>query len=79
MPARVFVFVYAALELVLGVTTSQSEVAVGGFLMLRYWRSADLAAEVLMPKMVIVSVCARDMPAPREPNPSLRNAPPETP
>jgi hypothetical protein len=29
MPARVFVFVYAALELVLGVTTSQSEVAVG--------------------------------------------------
>ena len=48
MPARVFVFVYAALELVLGVTGSQSGVAhfahlggmVGGFLMLRWWRGA---------------------------------------
>lgn len=48
MPARVFVFVYAALELVMGVTGAQSGVAhfahlggmVGGFLMLRYWRGS---------------------------------------
>ena len=46
MPARVFVFVYAALELFLGVTGSQEGVAhfahlggmIGGFIMLRYWR-----------------------------------------
>jgi len=46
MPARVFVFVYAAIELFLGVTNSQEGVAhfahlggmVGGWLMLRYWR-----------------------------------------
>jgi membrane associated rhomboid family serine protease len=46
MPARVFVFVYAALELFLGVTGSQAGVAhfahlggmVGGYAMLRYWR-----------------------------------------
>jgi membrane associated rhomboid family serine protease len=48
MPARVFVFVYAILELVMGVTGAQSGVAhfahlggmVGGFFMLRYWRGA---------------------------------------
>lgn len=48
MPARVFVVVYAALELFLGVTGTQEGVAhfahlgglVGGFLMLRYWRAA---------------------------------------
>jgi len=46
LPARVFVLVYAALELVMGVTGAQSGVAhfahlggmVGGFIMLRYWR-----------------------------------------
>jgi len=46
MPARVFVLLYAALELVMGVTGAQSGVAhfahlggmVGGFIMLRYWR-----------------------------------------
>ena len=46
MPARVFVLIYAALELVMGVTGAQSGVAhfahlggmVGGFIMLRYWR-----------------------------------------
>jgi membrane associated rhomboid family serine protease len=46
MPARVFVFVYAAIELFLGVTGSQEGVAhfahlggmIGGFIMLRYWR-----------------------------------------
>jgi membrane associated rhomboid family serine protease len=46
MPARVFVFVYAVLELVMGVTGTQSGVAhfahlggmIGGFIMLRYWR-----------------------------------------
>ena len=46
MPARVFVAVYAVLELVMGVTGAQSGVAhfahlggmVGGYLMLRYWR-----------------------------------------
>jgi membrane associated rhomboid family serine protease len=46
MPARVFVLVYAALELVMGVSGAQSGVAhfahlggmVGGFIMLRYWR-----------------------------------------
>ena len=48
MPARVFVVVYAVLELVLGVTGTQEGVAhfahlggmVGGFVMLRYWRSS---------------------------------------
>jgi len=48
MPARVFVLLYAALELVMGVTGAQSGVAhfahlggmVGGYLMLRYWRGA---------------------------------------
>lgn len=47
MPARVFVFVYAAIELYLGVTGSQAGVAhfahlggmIGGFIMLRYWRA----------------------------------------
>ena len=46
MPARVFVLIYAVLELVMGVTGAQSGVAhfahlggmVGGFIMLRYWR-----------------------------------------
>jgi membrane associated rhomboid family serine protease len=46
MPARVFVFVYAAIELYLGVTGTQAGVAhfahlggmLGGFLMLQYWR-----------------------------------------
>jgi membrane associated rhomboid family serine protease len=48
MPARMFVFVYAVLELVMGVTGTQSGVAhfahlggmIGGFIMLRYWRGA---------------------------------------
>jgi membrane associated rhomboid family serine protease len=47
MPARVFVVVYAVLELFLGVTGTEEGVAhfahlgglVGGFIMLRYWRS----------------------------------------
>jgi membrane associated rhomboid family serine protease len=47
MPARVFVVVYAALELFLGVTGTEEGVAhfahlgglVGGFIMLRFWRS----------------------------------------
>jgi membrane associated rhomboid family serine protease len=47
MPARVFVFVYAAIELFLGVTGTEEGVAhfahlgglVGGFIMLRFWRS----------------------------------------
>jgi membrane associated rhomboid family serine protease len=46
MPARMFVFVYAAIELYLGVTGTQAGVAhfahlggmLGGFLMLRRWR-----------------------------------------
>jgi membrane associated rhomboid family serine protease len=46
MPARVFVFVYAAIELYLGVTGTQAGVAhfahlggmLGGFLLLQYWR-----------------------------------------
>jgi membrane associated rhomboid family serine protease len=46
MPARIFVIVYAALELLLGVTGTEEGVAhfahlgglVGGFLMIRYWR-----------------------------------------
>jgi membrane associated rhomboid family serine protease len=46
LPARVFVLIYATLELVMGVTGAQSGVAhfahlggmVGGFIMLRYWR-----------------------------------------
>jgi membrane associated rhomboid family serine protease len=46
MPARVFVVVYAAIELYLGVTGTQAGVAhfahlggmLGGFLMLRRWR-----------------------------------------
>ncbi|MEP6997899.1 MAG: rhomboid family intramembrane serine protease [Betaproteobacteria bacterium] len=49
MPARVFVFVYALVELFLGVTGTQEGVAhfahlggmVGGFLMLRYWRGTS--------------------------------------
>ena len=48
MPARLFVLLYAALELVMGVAGAQSGVAhfahlggmVGGYLMLRYWRGA---------------------------------------
>jgi membrane associated rhomboid family serine protease len=47
MPARTFVIVYAVLELFLGVTGTEEGVAhfahlgglVGGYLMLRYWRS----------------------------------------
>ena len=47
MPARVFVVVYGGLELFLGVTGTQAGVAhfahlgglVGGFLLLRYWKS----------------------------------------
>ena len=47
MPARVFVLVYAALELFLGVTGTEEGVAhfahlgglVGGFFLLRFWRS----------------------------------------
>ena len=47
MPARVFVFVYAAIELYLGVTGTQEGVAhfahlggmLGGWLLLRHWRS----------------------------------------
>jgi membrane associated rhomboid family serine protease len=46
MPARVFVVLYAALELFLGVTGTQAGVAhfahlggmIGGWIMLRYWR-----------------------------------------
>lgn len=46
MPARVFVIVYAVIELYLGVTGSQAGVAhfahlggmIGGFVMLRYWK-----------------------------------------
>lgn len=46
MPARVFVVLYGALELVLGVTGSQAGVAhfahlgglAGGFLLMRYWK-----------------------------------------
>jgi len=48
LPARVFVVIYAVLELFLGVTGRQGDVAhfahlggmVGGYLMLRYWRGA---------------------------------------
>ena len=48
LPARVFVLVYAVLELYLGVTGTQEGVAhfahlggmVGGYLMLRYWRGS---------------------------------------
>jgi membrane associated rhomboid family serine protease len=47
MPARVFVVVYAVVELFLGVTGTEEGVAhfahlgglIGGFIMLRYWRS----------------------------------------
>ena len=46
IPARVFVVIYAAIELFLGVTGTQEGVAhfahlggaVGGFLLLQYWR-----------------------------------------
>jgi membrane associated rhomboid family serine protease len=48
--ARVFVFIYAAIELFLGVTGTQSGVAhfahlgglIGGALMLAYWRRGRL-------------------------------------
>ena len=48
MPAPIFVVLYAALELFLGVTGTQEGVAhfahlggmVGGYLMLRFWRSS---------------------------------------
>ncbi len=48
MPARVFVVLYAAIELVLGVTGTQEGVAhfahlggmVGGYILLRWWRAA---------------------------------------
>lgn len=47
MPARIFVMVYGVIELVLGVTGTLSGIAhfahlgglVGGFLLLRYWKS----------------------------------------
>jgi membrane associated rhomboid family serine protease len=47
MPARVFVLVYAAVELFLGVTGTEEGVAhfahlgglIGGFILLRFWRS----------------------------------------
>ena len=50
MPARVFVVVYAAVELFLGVTGTEEGVAhfahlgglVGGFIMLRYWRGTPV-------------------------------------
>jgi membrane associated rhomboid family serine protease len=50
MPARVFVFLYAAIELFLGVTGTQEGVAhfahlggmIGGYLMLRYWRTTPI-------------------------------------
>ena len=49
MPARVFVIVYAVLELFFGVTGTEEGVAhfahlgglVGGFVMLQYWRGID--------------------------------------
>jgi membrane associated rhomboid family serine protease len=49
MPARVFVLLYAALELFLGVTNTQAGVAhfahlgglAGGWLMLRFWRGGS--------------------------------------
>jgi membrane associated rhomboid family serine protease len=49
MPARVFVVVYAVIELYLGVTGTQEGVAhfahlggmVGGYLMLRFWRGSS--------------------------------------
>jgi membrane associated rhomboid family serine protease len=51
MPARVFVLLYAALELYLGVTQTQQGVAhfahlggmAGGYAMLRYWRAGPAA------------------------------------
>ncbi len=55
MPARVFVLVYAAIELFLGVTGSQEGVAhfahlggmIGGFALLRYWRGPGRAGRVI--------------------------------
>src|SRR5437667_11369414 len=52
MPARVFVIIYAVLELFLGVTGSQGGVAhfahlggmIGGFVLLRYWRGRAWSA-----------------------------------
>ena len=55
MPARVFVLVYAAIELFLGVTGTQEGVAhfahlggmIGGFALLRYWRGPAGAGRVI--------------------------------
>ena len=52
MSARTFVFVYAAIELFLGVTGTQQGVAhfahlggmIGGYALLRYWRSGPRRA-----------------------------------
>ena len=51
MPARVFVLVYAVIELYLGVTGTQEGVAhfahlggmIGGYIMLRYWKGSSTA------------------------------------
>jgi membrane associated rhomboid family serine protease len=55
MPARIFVLVYAAIELFLGVTGTQEGVAhfahlggmFGGFALLRYWRGAGGGQRVI--------------------------------
>ena len=55
MPARVFVLVYAALELFLGVTGTQEGVAhfahlggmIGGFALLRHWRGPGAGRRVI--------------------------------
>jgi membrane associated rhomboid family serine protease len=55
MPARVFVFFYAAIELFLGVTGTQEGVAhfahlggmIGGFALLRYWRGSGGSRRVI--------------------------------
>ena len=55
MPARMFVLVYAAIELFLGVTGTQEGVAhfahlggmIGGFALLRYWRGPGGARRVI--------------------------------
>ena len=55
MPARVFVLLYALIELFLGVTGTQEGVAhfahlggmIGGFVLLRYWRGFDGGRRVI--------------------------------
>jgi rhomboid family protein len=55
MPARMFVLVYAAIELFLGVTGTQEGVAhfahlggmIGGFALLRYWRGPGRTGRVI--------------------------------